>query len=128
MKKKDIILAGAVIAAALVMYILIRVFSSESGNEAVIRLDGEIYGTYGLNEDQTIEVVTDAGRNVVRIEDGEAFMEEADCPDGYCKNQGKISHLNETIVCLPHKLVVEVVSEADTSDDVSDGGFDAISQ
>lgn len=128
MKKKDIILAGAVIAAALVMYILIRVFSSESGNEAVIRLDGEIYGTYDLNEDQTIEVVTDAGRNVVRIEDGEAFMEEADCPDGYCKNQGKISHLNETIVCLPHKLVVEVVSEADTSDDVSDGGFDAISQ
>lgn len=128
MKKKDIILAGAVIAAALVMYILIRVFSSESGNEAVIRLDGEIYGTYDLNENQTIEVVTDAGRNVVRIENGEAFMEEADCPDGYCKNQGKISHLNETIVCLPHKLVVEVVSEADTSDDVSDGGFDAISQ
>lgn len=128
MKKKDVILAGAVIAAALVMYILIRVFSSESGNEAVIRLDGEIYGTYDLNENQTIEVVTDAGRNVVRIEDGEAFMEEADCPDGYCKNQGKISHLNETIVCLPHKLVVEVVSEADASDDVSDGGFDAISQ
>lgn len=128
MKKRDIILAGAVIAAALVMYILIRVFSSESGNEAMIRLDGEIYGTYDLNEDQTIEVVTDAGRNVVRIENGEAFMEEADCPDGYCKNQGKISHLNETIVCLPHKLVVEVVSEADASDDVSDGGFDAISQ
>ena len=35
-------------------------------------------------------------------------MTEADCPDGYCKRQGEISTEKETIVCLPHKLVVEI--------------------
>ena len=41
-------------------------------------------------------------------------MKEADCPDGYCKEQGRISGQKQTIVCLPHKLVVEVIRQNDT--------------
>ena len=52
-------------------------------------------------------------------------MEEANCPDGYCEEQGKINGRTQTIVCLPHKLVVEVL-DADglendnASEDVAD--------
>ena len=41
-------------------------------------------------------------------------------PDGYCKRQGTISRVNETIVCLPHKLVAEVESDGSTTDDADD--------
>ena len=44
-----------------------------------------------LEKDQTIEVTEGEFHNVIRIEDGQAYMEEADCPDGYCKEQGRIS-------------------------------------
>ena len=84
-------------------------------------LDGKIYGTYSLSKDQTIEVKDGDFYNRIRIEDGKAYMEEANCPDGYCEEQGKISGHTQTIVCLPHKLVVEVMeNENDQSFGTSD--------
>ena len=39
-----------------------------------------------------------------------------DCPDKICVNHAAISKKGETIVCLPHKVVVEVVDENGTQD------------
>jgi hypothetical protein len=33
-------------------------------------------------------------------------MVEANCPDGYCMHKGVVSPGADTIVCLPHKLIV----------------------
>lgn len=117
MKKNDLILGGAVLAAALVMLLIMNLSSKnsvypdgeDSGRQVCIRVDGEVWGIWPLNEDRTIEVDLDSGYNRVRIESGEAYMEEADCPDGYCMHQGHISGGIDTIICLPHKLVVEIV-------------------
>ena len=40
--------------------------------------------------------------------------------DGYCMEQGHISHSHQTLVCLPHKLVVEIsnASENETSEEI----------
>ena len=38
-------------------------------------------------------------------------MKEANCPDKLCIHQGKISKNGETIVCLPHGLIVEIKSD-----------------
>ena len=144
-KKKDIILACGVIAVALILLVLLKFANRESGTQIEIRVNGQTYGTYDLNKNQEIAVDTEYGHNLVVIADGQVYMSEADCTDGYCKNQGKISHENETIVCLPHKLVVEVQvtkgSDADANmnkdedTDVKQSGeskngtsFDAISQ
>jgi hypothetical protein len=35
-------------------------------------------------------------------------MKDADCPDKLCEKTGKISKNGETIVCLPHRVVVEI--------------------
>ena len=43
-------------------------------------------------------------------------MEVADCPVGYCEELGKFINRRQTIVCLPHKLVVEI-EEVENSDD-----------
>lgn len=100
------------------MLLAMQLTRGEEGNQIQITLDGKIYGTYALSKDQTIEVKNGDFYNKVRIEDGKAYMKEANCPDSYCEEQGKISGHTQTIVCLPHKLVVEVLDngEADTSD------------
>ena len=112
MKKRDIMLIIVIIAAAVLMYVFMSVNRSSPGSSVRVTVDGELYGEYDLNKDQTIEIKTGLGRNVLIIENGSAYMQEADCPDGYCIDQGKISRNTETIVCLPHKVVAEVISEA----------------
>ncbi|MBP1754602.1 MAG: putative rane protein, partial [Firmicutes bacterium] len=47
-------------------------------------------------------------------------MLEASCPDEICVKHKKIHYSNETIVCLPNKVVLEVM-------DTEDSGVDAIS-
>ena len=106
----------------LVMNLMQYVQAKESGQkenqekQVVIKVDGEVYGRYSLDEDQVVEIEEGDFYNRVRIEDGKAYMEEADCPDGYCEEQGKINNRTQTIVCLPHKLVVEI-EEVENSDD-----------
>ena len=117
MKKKDFLLGGGILAVALALLLVMKVTGSEAGNRIQVTVDGEVYGTYSLTEDQVIEVKEGDFYNRIRIEDGKAYMEEANCPDGYCERQGKISGGAQTIVCLPHKLVVEVLEADDTSRD-----------
>ena len=112
MKKKDLILAGAVLLLAGILALALRLPKTENGNTMKVTVDGEVYGTYSLAENH--------GTDVLVIENGSAHMEEADCPDGYCKRQGTISRVNETIVYLPHKLVAEVESDGSTTDDADD--------
>lgn len=112
MKKKDIILGIGIIAAALLMLLVLQINRGEEGNRIQVILDGKIYGTYSLEKNQVIEIEEGSFYNKIHVEDGKAYMEEANCPDGYCEEQGKISRHTQTIVCLPHKLVVEVL-EAD---------------
>ena len=89
---------------ALAMLLVMQLTRGEEGNQIRVTLDGKNYGTYSLSMD-----------------DGKAYMEEANCPDGYCEEQGKISGHTQTIVCLPHKLVVEVLeNENDQSFGTSD--------
>ena len=109
MKKKDLILGAGIIVIALAMLLVMQLTRGEEGNQIRVTLDGKIYGMYSLSKDQTIEVKDGDFYNRIRIEDGKAYMEEANCPDGYCEEQGKINGRTQTIVCLPHKLVVEVL-------------------
>lgn len=112
MKKKDMVLGIGIVVIALIMLLIMQMTRTEEGNRIQITLDGKVYGTYSLGKNRVIEVKDGSFYNKIRIEDGKAYMEEANCPDGYCEEQGKISGRTQTIVCLPHKLVVEVL-EAD---------------
>ena len=106
-RKKDFILIGCILLLALTLLGIQKAYGS-SGDTVTITVNQEIYGTYSLDQDQIIRIKNESGTNVVRIENHEVWMEEADCPDGYCMEQGHISQSRQTLVCLPHKLVVEV--------------------
>ncbi len=121
-KKKDIILFIAVLIVAGAMALFFRLGQGESGGLVRIMIDGEEYGTYRLEINESIEVMNDFGYNRIVIEKGQVFMEEADCPDQYCVAHRAISKTKETIVCLPHKLVVEIHALPE------ENGIDAVTQ
>ena len=43
------------------------------------------------------------------MEQGRIRVSQADCPDQVCVDQGWIADGTVPIVCLPHKLVIEIV-------------------
>ena len=55
--------------------------------------------------------------NCMIIKDGQADMIEADCPDQICVDHKTISKNKETIVCLPNKVIVEIVGGEDVEMD-----------
>lgn len=93
-----------------------------------------------LGEDGVLEVRTDAGVNVVRVQDGRAFMESADCDGQDCVHQGALEAPGAQVICLPHQLWMEVADAgasasaldvsavAPSEDGAADTGLDVVSR
>lgn len=110
MKKNDMILIGAVLLLAVLAFGWSSSKKQEEGGMAVVYVDTEEKVSYPLDEEGEYVIETEHGKNVLVIKDGTADITEADCPDKLCEKQRKISKNGETIVCLPHKVVVEIRS------------------
>lgn len=121
MKKADFIVIGAVAAVVCILLIALYGFGS-NGNSVTIEVDGKVTEELPLDTDARRVIETDGGVNVLVIENGEAVMTEADCPDGICTAHKPISRVGESIICLPHKVVVTVVTDSDSAD----GEVDAV--
>lgn len=81
------------------------------GGRAVISVDGEPYRTVDLGAvtaPYEFTVQTERGWNTVRVEPGAIRVVDADCPGRDCVGQGAISDGVIPIVCLPHRLVIEI--------------------
>ena len=116
-KKRDIILALMMILLGIAGYGVIRM-GQKKGSQVVIYVDQKEIGRYDLDTDTTKEIQTAKGTNTLVIENGMAYVTDADCPDQVCIRMGKISKTGENIVCLPHKLVVRL--EGDSAPDGQD--------
>jgi hypothetical protein len=108
MKKKDIMIIVIVLAIAGGIFLANTWLRNDKGGIAIVKIDGKETGRYHLDKDQTIELLD--GKNILRIKDGKADIMEADCPDGLCVKQKSISKDGESIICLPHKLIVVIES------------------
>ena len=119
MNKRDLILMASLAAAAVILFVIFAFARGQAkGSKAVITWKGQIYGTYDLYEERTITLQDDTGKNVLVIKDGFVQMTEADCPDHYCMEKGAVSGNGETIVCLPHRLVVQMIDETSSHPEV----------
>ena len=105
MKKNDWILGGGIVLAAGMIFLFQLLRDSGGAKEVTISVDGDVFDTYSLEEDQTVEI---GGTNRLVIEDGTARMEWADCPDQICVNHRPVSRNGESIICLPNEVVVSV--------------------
>ena len=105
MKKRDLILIGAILVVIVVMFAIVTL-TKEDGAYVVARVDGNEVAKYSLSENGEYEL--NGGTNILRIEDGDAYLVSANCPDHLCVKQGRIDQTGETITCLPNRLTVTV--------------------
>ena len=111
-RKNDIILIVIIIALSAMAFILINSFSS-SGNEVIIEQNLKQTAVLNINKNQEYNLYDNNGNicNTVLIKDGTVSMKYANCKYKICVNHNKISKNNESIICLPNKVVVTVVSD-----------------
>lgn len=111
MKRREVRIVGVILAAALVCWLLSGLIYGGDGTMVRVTVDGEEYGTWPFAQERVIDIDTDYGTNRIHIKDEAVYMEDADCPDRVCIRQGKIHTADAMIVCLPHRLTVQITGD-----------------
>lgn len=97
---------GAVILLIIAAAITALIFHlKNSGNTALITVDGQIKTTFNLDDKETDFELDGA---VIELQQGKIRIKTSDCPNQICVHTGYISKKGEKIVCLPKKLVIEI--------------------
>lgn len=114
-RKYDFILLGGILFAGCLLGLFVLLFSGK-GKNVQIRVSGEVVATLPLSKNTTYEIQGMGGTNLLVIQEGEAWIEQASCPDGLCVKTGHIRQSGQSVICLPNRVVVEIVG-ADGHDD-----------
>lgn len=107
-RKGDIILLVALLFVGGLFWYFLAPDDNTDDAKVVITMDKEVYGEYPLDEDKKIQVRENGHKNIIEIKDGKVHMIDSDCHNQDCVHQGTISRKNESIVCLPNKVVVSI--------------------
>lgn len=109
-------MALMVITVAILLWYFLK---PAQGNIVEVRVSGKVTGTYSLDNNKKVVIKGKGdGENILIISGGKAKMEDADCPDGICVKKGEIYRVNESIICLPHQVVVEIKESDDKNNEV----------
>lgn len=115
--KNDVIFIGFLAVFCIAVCVFVYKGGAVEGSNILITVDGKEYGTYSLFEEQTITIGEGNKKNVIEIKGGKAYMKEASCPDHLCMDQNEISFDKESIICLPNKVVITVISDVESDVD-----------
>lgn len=131
MTKADICLVAVIVVTALFIALIFRL-NRTPGSYANVTCDGRVLiqipltqseAKYYLLTESIIELSEDEWKNtqlpsvlsddynVIVCQDGKVRMAESSCPDQICVYHSAIYASGESIICLPHKVIVEVISD-----------------
>lgn len=113
LKKTEIKPGDIVIIAVLILlsFSVLIPFTENQKAETVIILQDENKAAYPINKNR--KVLLDCGGSI-QIQNGKVFADNMPCPDKLCEKCGKISSVNESILCLPNNVAVKILSGTDT--------------
>ncbi len=105
--KNDFLLALSFIILGVLLLVIFNV-TKQKGKFVEVSIDGKVKDTYNISEYLTKEIINGEFSNTLIIKNGKVDISTANCRDKICVNHRKIENVGETIVCLPHKLVITV--------------------
>lgn len=111
--RNDIILIGVIVVLAVASFLCFKLFQ-RNGNNVLVSINGETVERYSLSKDIKKQIFSEdknGYENVLVIKDGKAYILSANCADKICVHHRPISKTGESIVCLPHKLVISIEEE-----------------
>ena len=118
--RNDLIFFLVVIGLIFIISVGIRMIPKKNGVYLVVTIDNQIYGSYSLEKDQQIDIKDSDGviTNSIGISNGKVSMIEANWPDQICMHHKEIEYGNETIICLPNKVILSIESTENSKIDV----------
>lgn len=121
MKKGDVIIIlmvalGVVLGAA---YTLFR-GSDDLNKTIVITQDHKVIHQIKISPQykKTLMIQWGDYSNEVHIENGQVWIEDANCNNQVCVYEKAISRVGQSIVCLPHKLIIEIKGRQSSEVDI----------
>ena len=118
--RNDLIFIAAILAVVALGAAALFFLRGE-GSTVQVEVDGTVIGTYPLSVDREVRIITGENGeelNLLVIKDGKATVTTATCPDGICAAHKPISREGESIVCLPHKVVITVIGGSGEEPDI----------
>lgn len=117
--RKDVLLIAALLLAGLVLLLILRL-SRAHGAYVEVRVGGSVTAVYALDEEGSYRIEGyNGGYNLLVISEGTATVTEADCPDKLCVGMGQIRYGGQSIICLPHQVVVSIIDENSNIDEIA---------
>ncbi|RKX99774.1 MAG: hypothetical protein DRP54_06640 [Spirochaetes bacterium] len=80
----------------------------------IVTVNGSL--SYSLDDNRVVRAAGPLGYTIIRIENGEVWVEASPCPEKICIKTGKISRVGQQVVCLPNRVFIEInggISEVD---------------
>ncbi|OAA29721.1 hypothetical protein AT15_01385 [Kosmotoga arenicorallina S304] len=96
-----------IIALLIVTILFISIRAPYRSTEAEVYVSGKAYMKIDLSKDATYNI---ENHMTVEVLAGKIRAKESDCPEKLCVKQGWISSPGVPIVCLPNKIVIEIIS------------------
>ncbi len=107
-----IVTAALLLAAAFIMIFSGLFLNEDNSSGVLITLNGKEYAAYRfseIEEDITLEISSEYGSNTVVVTKEGAYVKAASCEDKLDVKMGKISRAGQMIVCLPNRLMIEII-------------------
>ncbi len=123
MKKGDLLIIVFGLLIALAVYFGYGNLTKQTDQlSVVIKSEGQVVKTMpcqnGYSESYLLNNAY--GSNNIAVKNGEVIMTSADCHNQICVRSGPISKVGQSIICLPHRVSVEIVgSELQEVDDIT---------
>ena len=122
MKKRDIIIVVVLLVVALGVYLAVTLLGGNNANTGYVSVivNNREWVKLPVEEPTTYTVHQSNGNeNTITIDEGGVvYVSESNCSNQDCVNQGTVSTdtlefrpLGGQIICLPHKLVVELIPD-----------------
>ncbi len=122
--KADRILILLFLLAGIILTVCIFLPRADENGILEVRQNGRIVMTLPLDKTSERTITdTDGHQNHFIIRNGTVAMTKANCHDQTCIRTGKIKKSGQSIVCLPHRLVLAIVPKSS-----SDHSLDAVVQ
>lgn len=123
LKRRALFLSAFVFLLCLLscLTIFLRRRQPSAGLTARIYQDGQLIKTIDLHtvtQPYTIPILApDGGSNLIEVRPGAIGIIDADCPDKLCVLTGFADSTLLPIVCLPHRLVIQLSTDRQTMPD-----------
>ena len=117
-----ILMIGIVLFCAVLIGSIFILRKTQENRTPYVRVlsDGQVllYSPLSDFQDETEYFVeTNNGKVAVLISSERAVIVSSDCPDQICVKQGELTHIGQGAVCLPNKVVVEIVPGPDSDEE-----------